>query len=54
MADVRFNGKEYTKNWFSHRELMQGAIIDIDIAAQPNKQRGVRTEDPPYSFSVRK
>lgn len=48
---VNFNGKTYTKNWLSHKELMQGATIGFDMAATPNKQRGTKAEAFPYSLS---
>lgn len=49
---MRINGREYSKNWLSHQELQQGAIIDIDMTATPNKQRGTQPADFPYSFSA--
>ena len=51
---MRLNGKAYGKNWLSHRELQQGAIIDADMVATPNKQRGTQPADAPYSFSTDK
>ena len=48
---MTLNGKTYSKNWLSHKELMQGAIIDIDMSEKPNKNRGVNKEDYPYSLS---
>ena len=48
------NGKPYDKNWLSHAELMQGATLDFDMSAAPNKRRGVKAEDAPYSFSKAK
>jgi len=46
-----FNGKEYSKNWLSHSELMKGAKIDFKMGLTPNKERGNSEEDFPYSFS---
>ena len=51
IQSVRFNGKEYSKNWLSHLELMKGATIDFKMGATPNKQRGTDEKDFPYSFS---
>ena len=51
---LRLNGKPYGKTWFSHRELQQGAVIDADMTANPNKQRGTEPSDFPYSFSTDK
>ena len=48
---LQLNGKPYGKNWFSHEELIQGTTLDFDMLATPNKQRGTRADEYPYSFS---
>ncbi|QMW03964.1 GH92 family glycosyl hydrolase [Spirosoma foliorum] len=48
---LRLNGKTYSKNWLSHKELTQGATLDFDMSTTPNRQRGIKPEDFPYSFS---
>jgi len=45
------NGKLYDKNWFSHKSLLEGEIINFDMPAQPIKQRRIEDEDFPYSLS---
>lgn len=45
------NGKPYTKTWLSHQALLQGATLDFDMSAVPAKQRSIKPEDAPYSFS---
>jgi predicted alpha-1,2-mannosidase len=54
VQEMTLNGKPYSKNWLSHQELMQGAILNFTMSASPNKQRGVKPEDFPYSFSTEK
>ena len=49
---LKFNDKPYTKNWLSHQELVQGAVLDFDMSPTPNRQRGTKPEDFPYSFST--
>lgn len=51
---MRLNQKAYGKNWLSHKELQQGAVIDFDMSATPNKQRGTTPQDFPYSLSTDK
>lgn len=48
---ITLNGKPYAKNWLSHTSLMQGATLDVDMTATPNKQRGTQMGDFPYSLS---
>ncbi len=45
------NGKEYTKNYLTHGDLLNGATINFDMGANPNKSRGTAESDAPYSFS---
>ncbi|MGI4886550.1 MAG: GH92 family glycosyl hydrolase [Janthinobacterium lividum] len=48
------NGKPYDKTWLSHEELLKGAVLDFDMSATPNKQRGTSPDAAPYSFSKAK
>ncbi|WP_027125100.1 GH92 family glycosyl hydrolase [Gelidibacter mesophilus] len=48
---MTLNGKNYSKNWLSHKELMKGAVLDFKMSNKPNKTRGVSKEDVPYSLS---
>jgi predicted alpha-1,2-mannosidase len=54
VKSVTYNGKPYSKTWLSHQELLKGAVIDFDMTQTPNKQRGIKQEDFPYSFSTAK
>lgn len=54
IKSIMFNGKDYTKNWVSHTELMKGATISIEMAPEPNTERGTKKEDVPYSLSNEK
>lgn len=51
ISEIKLNGKEYTKNFFTHGDLMNGAKIDITMSDTPNESRGVNDSDFPYSFS---
>lgn len=51
---MEVNSKEYTKNWLSHKELMKGATINIEMGSEPNKNRGTQQKDLPYSLSNEK
>lgn len=48
---MQFNGKEYTKNFLRHSDLIKGGHIKIDMCDTPNFKRGVKADDAPYSFS---
>jgi predicted alpha-1,2-mannosidase len=37
VSGIRINGKEYTKNYFTHDQLINGAKIDFSMSATPIK-----------------
>ncbi|SDZ92459.1 alpha-1,2-mannosidase, putative [Pedobacter hartonius] len=49
---MKFNTKDYQKNWISHSELLKGATLEFDMSAEPNKKRGITEADYPYSLST--
>lgn len=51
VKSVKLNGKNYSKNYFTHEDLTKGATIVFDMSAEPNKNRGIQESDVPYSFS---
>ncbi|WP_239985799.1 MULTISPECIES: GH92 family glycosyl hydrolase [Arenibacter] len=51
---LTINGKVHSKNWLSHKELIQGAILNFDMTGTPNKTRGTNSEDFPFSLSNEK
>ncbi|MEO3402733.1 GH92 family glycosyl hydrolase [Mucilaginibacter sp. CAU 1740] len=48
------DGKPYTNNWLSHKGLLNGTVLDFDMQATPNKDRGTKDADVPYSMSNEK
>jgi predicted alpha-1,2-mannosidase len=52
IRSMKFNTKDYQKNWISHSELQKGAILDFDMSAEPNKSRGTAEAAFPYSLST--
>lgn len=51
VESMRVNNQSYTKNYLTHDILMNGAIINYRMDSQPNKSRGIKENDLPYSFS---
>jgi len=49
---LNVNGKPYDLTWLSHSELKKGAVLNFNMAPQPNKARGVKVSDVPYSLST--
>ena len=51
---MQLNGKDYQHNYLTHEDLIQGAKIEMQMAAEPNKNRGITDDDVPYSFTNQK
>lgn len=49
---LKLNGENYDKNFLKYDELMDGATLQFEMAPEPNKERGTKSEDFPYSFST--
>jgi predicted alpha-1,2-mannosidase len=51
---LNVNGKPYGVNWLSHQALLQGSTLNFGMSAVPNKTRGTKDTDVPYSLSTEK
>lgn len=49
---LRVNNVQYDKNWISHGDMIKGMKLDFDMSSTPNKNRGIKRVDLPYSFSA--
>ena len=54
VAEMKLNGKSYSKNFVTHEDLLKGAKINFTMSATPNRSRGINKSDFPYSFSNEK
>ncbi len=54
VKSLQLDGKAYGKNWISHSGLQKGAVLNFEMSAEPNKQRGTNPSDFPYSLSTDK
>lgn len=54
IQSLKVNGAPYTKNWLSHSALQNGAVLDFSMTATPNKTKGTKPADFPYSLSTEK
>ncbi len=51
---LSWNGKPYGRNYIRYKDLLQGANLEFKMSDVPNKSRGIKKEDAPYSFSNEK
>ena len=52
VGGLDYNGKLYNANWLSHQELQKGGIINFKLQNSPNKIRGTKQTDYPFSMST--
>ncbi len=51
VRELRIDGKEWDKNYFTHEQLLRGGRYVYEMDHRPNETRGVDEESAPYSFS---
>ncbi len=51
---MKLNGKNYTRNYITHGDLMKGGKMSVKMSDKPNTKRGTDKADRPYSFSNEK
>lgn len=51
VKSVRLNGKPYSKMYITHQDLLNGGVLEFEMSDTPNKQRGIRKSDKPYSMT---
>ncbi len=52
VRSISVDGKEHSKNYFTHSSLTNGADIRFEMSSTANKFRGIDEFDFPYSFSA--
>lgn len=51
IQSMKVNGQNYSKTYLRHSELVQGAVLDFDMASEPNTAIKLTTSDLPFSLS---
>jgi putative alpha-1,2-mannosidase len=52
IQSATLNAKPYTKNYFTHHDLMVGGILELKMGDKPNKEWGSQLENIPRSMSL--
>lgn len=50
---AELNGVDFTHNYLKHDELLKGGEFRLLMDSVPNMERGINTEDFPYSYSTK-
>ncbi|MXV52852.1 glycoside hydrolase family 92 protein [Pedobacter sp. HMF7647] len=51
VSQLKVNNAVYSPSWISHSGIMKGITLDFGMSSQPNKQRGIKASDVPFSLS---
>jgi predicted alpha-1,2-mannosidase len=51
IQSAKLNGENYSKNYIRYQDIMNGGTLQFEMANQPNKTRGLSSEDLPYSVT---
>ena len=51
VKSVKLNGVTVNSLYLTHDQLMNGGTLEFQMSSKPNKTRGLKTADKPYSMS---
>lgn len=51
VRSVKLNGKPYTRMYITHKDILNGGCLEYVMTSSPNKKRGIKSEDKPYSLT---
>ncbi|RAJ08539.1 putative alpha-1,2-mannosidase [Chitinophaga skermanii] len=54
IKQLKLNGREYSKNYISHFDILKGGQLDAVMSNKPQTTRGVNAADFPYSMTTDK
>ena len=52
ITSLTFNGKPYSRLWFSHSSILRGGHFVLQMSDHPNEEFGTRAEDLPPSMTA--
>lgn len=51
IKSAKLNGKDFTKNYLKHSDLLNGGELRLEMDSKPALTRGLKEEDKPFSLS---
>ena len=51
VQSLTINGKKYDKLYITHADLLKGGVWEFKMGTSPNKKRGQKAENKPYSLT---
>ncbi|SDM18310.1 GH92 family glycosyl hydrolase [Pedobacter antarcticus] len=53
IKSATLNGKPYAANYVKHSDITNGGLLRLEMSASPEKQRGTKLADRPFSLSTK-
>lgn len=50
IESAQLKGKTFTKNFLTHKQIVDGGTLKVKMSSKPNKTRGTKVSDLPYSL----
>ena len=51
VKSLKINGRSYDKTYITHADLMEGGVWEYKMGSTPDKRRGLKSADKPYSLT---
>ena len=51
IQSASLNGKEYTHNYITHSDIINGGTFHLEMGDKPAMNRGISDDDKPFSVS---
>jgi putative alpha-1,2-mannosidase len=51
IKSATLNGQDYSRHYITHRDLIKGGVLKLEMAAEPALTRGLAETDKPFSLS---
>lgn len=52
IQSAKLNGKIHDRNWITYADIMKGGVLELEMSAVPNKERGTAPDAVPFSVSL--
>ncbi|HEX7754003.1 MAG TPA: glycoside hydrolase family 92 protein, partial [Niabella sp.] len=52
IQSAKLNGKIHDRNWITYTDITNGGVLELEMSAVPNKERGTKSDAVPFSVSL--
>ena len=52
IQSAKLNNKVHDRNWITYSDIINGGVLEFEMSATPNKERGIGEDAVPYSVSL--